>query len=191
MVTFPVPKGAIHPLQLWLGFENYLTAMKYRRTVVRMMNGPRKPVSRITDRAKRYRANADDARPGPPKWCGFCGARRNVGVHHVNGRENDSAPSNLMWACKSCNARIANVLHKARLGKLTRQYNPARARKAVMDAYAAAIKVMRGDWPGDVSKAVQTIQDTPPDVRSSYTARTWKTRRAIYGPSGRQSEIPF
>lgn len=164
--------------------------MKYRRTLVHL-NAPRKPAAKITDRAKRYRAQARDVRPLPPKQCGFCGRRRNVGVHHVSGNETDGSPANLMWACKRCNARIAHVMKRARLGKRTRQYNPSRAGKAQMEAYAAAIKVMRGDWPGDVSKAVQTIYDTPAEVRSAYTSRTWRTRRAIYGPTGRQTEIPF
>jgi hypothetical protein len=60
-----------------------------------------------------------------------------------------------------------------------------------MSEYAAAIKVMRGDWPGDVAKAVATIRATPASTRSAYTAKTWPTRRALYGSSGRQTEIPF
>lgn len=163
--------------------------MKYRKTVVRM-NGGRKPVSKITDRAKRYRANADDVRPAPPKRCGFCGSRRNVGVHHVSGIEDDCDPQNLMWACKSCNGKVAVLMRNAGLGKKTRQYNP-RALKGEMAQYGAAIKVMRGEWPGDVAAAVRTIHDTPAHIRSAYTARTWPVRRARYGSGGRQSEIPF
>jgi hypothetical protein len=156
-----------------------------------------RPASRITDRAKRYRANSRGLRPPPPKQCGFCGSRRNVGVHHISGNESEGDPQDLMWACKSCNTRIGNWMRKAGLGKLTRQYNPGRGRKAVMDAYAAAIKVMRGEFEGDIGKAVATIRATPREVRSAYTARTWPTRRQIYGPSGRQGtlfgggEVPF
>lgn len=77
------------------------------------------------------------------------------------------------------------------LGKRVQQYNPKRSR-AGMNEYAAAIKVMRGEFEGDVAKAVATIRATPPAVRSAYTSRTWSTRRAIYGPSGRaQGELPF
>ncbi len=156
------------------------------------MNAGRKPVSEITDRAKRYRANADDSRPGPPKQCGFCGRRRTVEVHHISGDESEGEPENLMWSCRRCNTKIAALMQKAGIGKLTRQYNPSRgSTKSQMAAYGAAIKVMRGEFLGDVGRAVQTIHDTPPSVRSAYTARTWPTRRALYGPSGRQTEIPF
>jgi len=77
-------------------------------------------------------------------------------------------------------------MKQAGIGRRTVQYNPARgSRKAQMDAYAAAIKVMRGEFEGDVSKAVASIKGTDPEVRSRYTARTWATRRQLYGPSGR------
>lgn len=169
-------------------------AIVNRLTTIRW-NRPRKPVSKITDRAKRYRAHAPDVRPVGPKQCGYCGGRRSIDIDHINGRENDGARENLMWACRSCNVKKANVLRGARLGRLTRQYNsPARSRKAMMDEYAAAIKVMRGVYDGDVGRAVSVIRSTPPDVRSAYTRRTWSTRKAIYGPAGRaggQSEIPF
>jgi hypothetical protein len=179
--------------------------MILRRTRV-IMNPGRKPVSEITDRAKRYRANQDEVRPGPPKLCGFCGSGRTVEVHHVDGNEDNGEPENLMWACRSCNTRIGHLMAANGLGKRTRQYNPfghvrhlkalprrsnPAALKGEMAKYAAAIKVMRGEFPGDVAAAVQTIHDTSPATRSAYTARTWSIRRARYGSSGRQTEIPF
>lgn len=161
--------------------------------IVFRQNKARKPAAEITDRAKRYRAHQKENRPGAPKQCGFCGRRRNIDIHHVDGDESDSSKENLMWACRRCNVSIGNLLRKNRIGKLTRQYNPAprRTRKAMMDEYAAAIKVMRGQFEGDVGRAVATIRATPPDIRSAYTRRTWSTRRHLYGASGRQSEIPF
>jgi hypothetical protein len=168
--------------------------MKLRHVRIRM-NGGRKAVAAISDRAKRYRANQEDVRPGPPKQCGFCGGRRTIEVHHISGNEDDGEPENLMWACRSCNTSVANLMRRAGIGKLTRQFNPRRRAggglKGQMAAYAAAIKVMRGEYPGDVSAAVQTIHDTPPSIRSAYTARTWPIRRSRYGSSGRQTEIPF
>ena len=170
------------------------------------VNFGRKPVSQITDRAKRYRANQDDVRPGPPKKCGFCGKGRTVEVHHVDGNEDNGEPENLMWACRSCNTRIAALMAQNGLGKRTRQFNPfghrprlaplprrgnPAALKGEMAKYAAAIKVMRGEFPGDVAAAVRTIHDTPPSIRSAYSARTWPVRRGRYGASGRQTEIPF
>lgn len=164
-----------------------------RKTVIRFKrNRALKPASKITDRAKRYRAHQKENRPAAPKQCGFCGRRRNVDVHHITGKESDGAKENLMWGCRRCNVSVGNLMRKHRIGKLTRQFNPAKgSRKAIMDEYAAAIKVMRGQFDGDVRKAVATIRATPPDVRSAYTRRTWPTRRALYGESGRQSEIPF
>jgi hypothetical protein len=163
------------------------------------MNGPRKPVSKITDRAKRYRANAKDVRPPAPKQCGFCGRRRNVGVHHIYGDEADGAPDNLMWACKRCNAAIAALMKRLGLGKRVKQYNPPARRgsqREYMKAYGDAIKVMRGQFDGDVSAAMATIRATPREVRSAYTSRSWPVRRKLYGPWGRQSgfdfgEVPF
>ena len=166
-----------------------------RRYTIR--NGPRKPIHLITDRAKRYRAQAPDVRPPDPRQCNYCGSRKNVGVDHVNGRENDGAPENLLWACKRCNGKKAALLKRAGLGTRTRQYNPAgRSKRALMEEYGAAIKVMRGEWDGDVAKAVATIRGTPRDVRSAYTARSWPVRRQLYGPAGRQGrlfgdEVPF
>jgi hypothetical protein len=64
-------------------------------------------------------------------------------------------------------------------------------------AYRAAIKIMRGEWPGNVAKAMAKIRATPRAERAAFTARTWPTRRAIYGPSGRSDqgrlfdEVPF
>ena len=149
-----------------------------------------KAVSEISDRAKRYRANAHP--PDPPKQCGFCGTKTNVGVGHLDGNEDHGEPDNLMWTCKRCNAIQANLLKGAGLGKRVQQMNPRRARTSGhMAEYAAAIKVMRGEFDGDAAAAMRTIRATPPSVRSAYTRRTWPTRRAMYGPSGRQSELPF
>lgn len=149
----------------------------------------------LTDRAKRYRAQHPSVRPLAPKQCGFCGSKRNIGVHHVSGHEEDGDARNLMWACKSCNGAIAHRMRKAGLGKLTAQYNPKRHGSTTMAAYDAAIKVMRGEWEGDISKAMHTIHASTPAMRSRYTAKTWPIRRQKYGPSGRsgggKSEVPF
>lgn len=158
----------------------------------------RKPVEQLTDRAKRYRANEKEARPLAPKQCGFCGSRRNVGVHHITGHESDADPDNYMWACKRCNTRIGLLMRDLGLGARTRQYNPGNAGKSRRDRlrdYGNAIKVMRGDFEGDIAAAVATIRATPRELRSAYTSRTWGTRKALYGPSGRQGklfgDVPF
>jgi hypothetical protein len=163
----------------------------------RVNMGPRKPVHLITDRAKRYRAQHPAVRPLAPKQCGFCGSTKKTMVGHINGRESDGDPANLIWTCRSCNGKVGAVLRRARIGSKTHQYNPAgRGRRELMKEYGAAIKVMRGEWEGDVSKAVATVRGTPREIRSAYTARTWPVRRQMYGPSGRQGglfgdEVPF
>jgi hypothetical protein len=169
-----------------------------RKRVTRIvMNYGRKPVEQISDRAKRYRANSPENRPPGPKRCGYCGSSKNVGVDHVDGNESNGAPHNLLYACKSCNGKKAAIMRKVGIGKLTRQLNPPHGRARAqgqrsLKAYGDAIKVMRGQFPGDVAAAVRTIHATPASVRSAYTSRSWSTRKAIYGPSGRgQGELPF
>lgn len=169
------------------------------RIVKVVMNAGRKPVHVITDRAKRYRAHATENRPPAPKRCGFCGGSRNIDIDHIYGDESDGAPDNLMWLCRGCNTAKAARMRAVGIGKLTRQYNPKKggggSRTAQLAAYGAAIKVMRGQFEGDIGKALQTIRSTSPDLRSAYTARTWPIRRQVYGRSGRQGglfdEVPF
>lgn len=146
-----------------------------------------KPVNQITDRAKRYRANSDSNRPANPRKCGYCQSRKNVGVDHIDGNESNGSRENLMWACKSCNGLKSNVMRKAGIGKLTRQYNPKKrgSSSAEMLEYGNAIKVMRGEFDGDVSAAMETIRSTPASIRSRFTSRSWAARKQIYGPSGR------
>src|SRR5208283_2202508 len=147
----------------------------------RIENGRFKPVGQITDRAKRYRANA----AAPPKHrCFACGNPKVRGVAHIDGNEANSQPQNLDWTCSSCNARMANTLRKAGLGRKTRQYNPRR--KPAADApsfkqYGWAVSVMRGQTAGDVKAATDIVYATPPDKRSEYGHRFWRTRKQRYG----------
>jgi hypothetical protein len=144
----------------------------------------------ITDRAKRYRAHSPELEPGPPKQCGFCGSKRNVVPHHISGNEADLIPENLMWACKACNTRLGFLYRDNGIGKRTVQYNPSKGTKREqMERYAAAIKVMRGQFEGDIGHAVSVIRSTPREIRSSYTSRTWPVRRQMYGDSGRANPI--
>ncbi len=149
-------------------------------------NAFREPVSKITDRAKRYRANQIGVRPSGPKQCRYCHSRRNVGVHHVDGNENNGERRNLAWACKSCNGKIAAYHKRHGIGRRVQQMNASKgSRKSMLEAYGNAIKVMRGDFDGDAGAAMDTINSTPEDIRSSYTAKSWAIRRQRYGPSGR------
>lgn len=207
----------------------------------------RRPVEKITDRAKRYRANQDVA--AGPAVCGYCGSTQSMGVDHIDGDESHGDSFNLIWACKPCNMRKAHVLAAAGMGRPTNQYNPARGRGARdISEWARASDVLRGYARGDVGRAVRTVQATPPALRrqfgarlqrnpgadssgqyfsavnilrgvmpgdkqkarelidatpsyrrSQYTREAWRTRKEVYGPSGRSQgafgfsddEVPF
>jgi hypothetical protein len=139
-----------------------------------------KPVAEITDRAKRYRANADGCRPDGPKACAYCGSTQNVGVHHVDGNEDNTTRRNLKFACKSCNAKIANEHKRVGKGKRTRQFNPVP--NLAQYSIAAA-----GHQRGSHDAGGKVIHDTPAEVRSQYAREIWKRRRA----HGTDKRVPF
>ena len=85
----------------------------------------RKAAHQITDRAKRYRANAPGCCPPPPRRCARCASTRFVVVDHKDGDESNGSPGNLRWLCKSCNTKLGKAMARAGMGKRTRQYNPA------------------------------------------------------------------
>jgi len=156
----------------------------------------RKPVSSITDRAKRYRANQPTCKPGGPRRCSYCPSRKNVEVHHVDGNESNGLRSNLAWACRSCNTAIGKAHTAAGIGKRTRQMNPPPDFKQ----YAWAIGMIcrkrdeergvcsRSDDPM-VKEAVEMIRATPGALRRKYAAQAAAAR----GRGGRSTgwEVPF
>lgn len=155
--------------------------------------GLRKPVTAITDRAKRYRANRPEVRPADPKQCAYCGSRKNVGVHHVNGDESVNTRKNLAWACKSCNASIA-AIHKANgIGKRTKQYNEGKLPRPAksLQEYGHLISVMRDGSEKQAlrTKAHNRILATPAWMRSAFTAKTWNVRKPDRGRD--YDEVPF
>jgi len=127
----------------------------------------RKPVSHISDRAKRYRAHSPGCRPSGPKVCFKCGSRRFVVPDHIDGDESNGRRSNLRWACKSHNTILGKKMAKAGKGVRTRQYNPRRknAGAKTLGAYVdAAVNHTRGahDAGG------KTIHDTPKAKRKEF-----------------------
>jgi hypothetical protein len=90
-----------------------------------------KPVSQITDRAKRYRAQRN--RPAGPKRCGFCASRENIDVDHIEGDEDDGEPENLMYLCRPCNTAKGITQARNRIGRRTAQYNPGKPRLHTAD----------------------------------------------------------
>jgi hypothetical protein len=146
----------------------------------------RRSARRVTDRALRYRANANP--PPGPRICALCGSRRNVEVGHVNGNETDNSPRNHVWTCRSCNVRCGNVLRRAGIGRLTRQYNPASEGAPNLGAWMNAVMSMKGDGGTmPVSEAVAMIRATPPDERSRFAREIWNRRRL----RGTDRAVPF
>jgi RuvA, C-terminal domain len=124
----------------------------------------RKTVDEITDRAKRYRANA--VKPKGPKRCAYrhrlnpCKGK--LGVNHIDGNESHGEQSNLNWACKRHNAQLA-IYHKAMgQGVRTRQYNPGATNLA--QYVQAAVDHVRGahDEGGKI------LHETPKSKRRSF-----------------------
>jgi len=162
----------------------------------------RKPVSEITDRAKRYRANQPGCRPPPPKRCALCGSARFCVVDHVDGDEANNSPANLRWLCKAHNTSEGFAMKREGIGVRTRQYNPGffevaagldlleslaertrpRARRNPtapnLAAYLQSLAVLKGEADGDFAAARQMIHDTPAEDRSSFAREIWRRRRA-------------
>lgn len=140
----------------------------------------RKPVSQISDRAKRYRANSAGCRPKGRRSCEYCGARENVGTHHRNGDESNNSPRNLAYACKSCNA-IIGIEHKNKgKGKRVSQTNPATS----LAQYVTALLSAKGESDAiPRSEAIEIIHSTTPTARSSFARQIWKIRKSRRNPA--------
>ena len=70
----------------------------------------RKAAYQITDRAKRYRANAPGCCPPLPRRCEVCRSRRFVVVDDIDGDESNGSPENLRWLCKLCNTKLGSAM---------------------------------------------------------------------------------
>jgi hypothetical protein len=132
-----------------------------------------RPVNLITDRAKRYRANATP--PLGPKRCNFCTSRRNVDIDHISGDEADGEPRNLIYLCRRCNAAKGNVQSRGNIGRRTRQYNPEHA--PTFTEFINAALILRGDEPGDPWHATAVILATPPARRIEFAERIEQARQ--------------
>lgn len=144
------------------------------------------PVPEVTDRALRYRANANP--PKGPKRCLFCGSTRNVEVGHLNGHEEDNTPGNLAWNCRSCNTALGAAFKKLGIGRRTRQYNPETGAQSV-GQWVQALQSLRGEAGAvmEPAAALEMVRATPADKRSEFASQIWRTRRSRYGATGRQN----
>jgi len=157
--------------------------------------GARKPVDLITDRAKRYRAQADV--PAGPRVCGYCGNPSTM-VDHIDGHEEHGEPENLMHACRPCNVTKAHIMQAAGLGRKTVQYNPQASWAHSLAQWVWAVsRIRRRDASGrlaprdawkteapasEVKAAVEMVRATPPAKRAEFAAQLrGKQRRRSSG----------
>lgn len=159
--------------------------MRKRTKITRLNPWPVTRKAEVTDRAKRYRANQPGVKPKGPKVCAYCGARRNVEVHHKDGDEGNGHSRNLAWACRSCNTSIGVQHARAGKGKRTAQYNPKPI--PTFEQYARAVSIHRR---GRKDEGGKIIHATPPAVRSEY-ARLIAALKRERGTSGGRNDVPF
>ena len=142
--------------------------------------------------------------PEGSKHCVFCGASQKLMVGHLDGHEENTAPDNLVWTCRSCNALHGNALKRARMGRRTVQFNPTRSGGAYnLGEWVNAVGTITAHHSPDkrgsggalaaastmtVSDAVDMIRATPPSARSRFAAQLGK-RKGSRG-SARDS-VPF
>lgn len=151
-------------------------------TITRIIsNPPRKPVSEITDRAKRYRAQANV--PGP-KRCVICGKDPGkLQVMHLSGDESDGEKKNLGYGCRSCNGKLSAAWKKLGSPIRTRQYNPSSSGVPTFQQYAWGVS---NHERGAHDEGGAIIHATPRSKRIEYAKRI-----AAIKVGKRRSELPF
>jgi len=169
--------------------------IKGTRTVDIILNGgARKPVSDISDRAKRYRANSEENRPDGPEICSICflppKGNRPLDVDHIDGDESNGRRSNLQKLCRRCNTLKGAWLRRRGRGVLTEQFNPSKKRrkkpagiskakeKQMIGEYAHLLRVMRGEPHGGQAsaEAFDKIMSFPAWFRSDFSRRAYSYR---------------
>jgi len=129
----------------------------------------------LTDRAYRYRAQK--AAPRGQKICGYCGSKADM-VEHINGREEDTSESNLMYACRSCNGKKGFAMKRAGLGRRTHQYNPPSDGAVSLAQWVLAVMSAKGESDAmSVRAAVSMIHATPKSKRQEFARSIWQRRR--------------
>jgi hypothetical protein len=151
----------------------------YTRTTIILLNPGRKPVEEITDRAKRYRAQANV--PGPKK-CVICG-KGNPGlmVMHLSGDESDGDRKNLAYGCRSCNGKLSAAWQRLGSPIRTRQYNPSSGVPSFQQYAWAVSNHERGAH--DEGGAI--IHATPRSKRIEYARRIAEIK------ARKRGEVPF
>jgi hypothetical protein len=144
----------------------------------------RAPARIVTDRAHRYRANADP--PAGPYVCAYCGEGGNLDIEHIDGNEANNDPENKAYACRSCNTTKGATFAALEIGTRTNQYNPAGARKpaSTFNEYADAVAgLLVGPSVAAVKLAIRTMQGTPAAARGKFAVKMGeKYRKARRNP---------
>jgi hypothetical protein len=123
----------------------------------------------VTDRALRYRANRN-APPGPAV-CTYCGSDRAADIEHIDGREENTAPANLTYSCRSCNSLKGAYFARNGIGRKTRQYNSARPARSFGEWANAVLSIQGSGGTLSPSQAIPRIQATPQPRRVAYAAQ--------------------
>jgi HNH endonuclease len=138
--------------------------------------GGRLPVELISDRAKRYRANA--CPPPGPRRCAYCGAAGKLDVEHIDGRESNSNPENLTWACRSCNTTKGVHFTRVGAGRKTVQMNPDKPGAKSLAQYLTAVMVLKGNSEVmTLRDAISIVHNTPHSKRSEFAREIWRKRK--------------
>lgn len=129
----------------------------------------------MTDRGLRYRGHR--CAPEGPRVCGFCGATEHLDLHHIDGHE-EHTENNLMWACRSCNVRVAIAMARAGLGRKTFQFNPQAQGAKNLRQWLTAVLSAKGESDAmETAAAVEMIRATPAEHRSGFAQQVWEIRR--------------
>ena len=95
----------------------------------------------------------------------------------MDGDEQNGEPSNLAWACRSCNTAQGVVMKRLGIGRRTRQFNPNVQGARTLSQWVNAVLSMKGGGTMEPSAAVEIIRATSPEHRSRFAQEIWSLRR--------------
>ena len=64
---------------------------------------------------------------------------------HLDGYEENTAPENLIWNCRACNAKLGVIFVELGIGRRTRQYNPNAKGATSLGQWPTAVMSMKGE----------------------------------------------
>ena len=149
--------------------HGYMDSAKENPGCARTLKG------KVSDRAKRYRANQPGCRPSGLKKCKLCGSRSDVMVDHVDGNESNGRKSNLRWLCRSCNNTLGAEMARTGAGRRTVQYNPKHKGAQTLGEYMQAVLQ---HTRGSHDAAGKIIHETPKWRRKEFASEIWARRES-------------